>query len=45
MQRVDAVLLGSDPVFDVHRDKVVKLAAALGRPVIISFGTMLPPED
>ena len=37
MQRVDAVLLGSDPVFDVHRDKVVKLAAALGRPVIYQF--------
>jgi len=36
-QRVDAVLLGSDPLFDVHRDKVVGLAAALGRPVIYQF--------
>jgi len=37
MQPVDAVLLGSDPVFDVHRYKVVKLATALGRPVIYQF--------
>ena len=37
MQPVDAVLLGSDPVFDVDRYKVVKLATALGRPVIYQF--------
>ena len=35
--RVDAVLLGSDPVFDVHRDRIVGLAAALARPAIYQF--------
>jgi putative tryptophan/tyrosine transport system substrate-binding protein len=36
-QHVDAVLLGSDPVFDIHRNKIVGLAAALARPVIYQF--------
>jgi putative ABC transport system substrate-binding protein len=35
--KIEAVLLGSDPVFDVHRDKIVGLAAALARPVIYQF--------
>jgi len=36
-QQVDAVLLGSDPVFDIHRNKIVSLAAALARPAIYQF--------
>lgn len=36
-QEAHAVLLGSDPVFDVHRDKIIALAAGLARPVIYQF--------
>lgn len=33
----DAVLVGSDPVFDVHRDKLVGLVAAAAVPAIFQF--------
>jgi putative ABC transport system substrate-binding protein len=33
----DALLVGSDPVFDVHRDKLVALVAAAGIPAIWQF--------
>lgn len=36
-QRTDALLVGSDPVFDVHRDKLVAMAARLGCPAIYQF--------
>ena len=34
---VDALLVGSDPVYDVHRDKLVSMAAQLRRPAIYQF--------
>jgi putative tryptophan/tyrosine transport system substrate-binding protein len=33
----DALLIGSDPVFDVHRDKLVALVAAAAIPAIYQF--------
>jgi putative tryptophan/tyrosine transport system substrate-binding protein len=33
----DALLVGSDPVFDVHRDKLVSLVAAAAIPAIYQF--------
>lgn len=35
--RVDALLVGSDPIYDVHRDKIVALVAAAGLPAIYQF--------
>ncbi|MEA2941120.1 MAG: hypothetical protein QOD09_1649 [Bradyrhizobium sp.] len=35
--RADALLVGSDPVFDVHRDKIVELVDAVGIPAIYQF--------
>ncbi len=35
--RVDALMIGSDPVFDVHRDKLVALVAATKLPAIWQF--------
>ncbi|MBL6654110.1 MAG: ABC transporter substrate-binding protein [Reyranella sp.] len=35
--KVDAFLLGSDPVFDVHRDRIISLVAAAGVPAIYQF--------
>jgi len=35
--KVDALLIGSDPVFDVHRDKLVALVAAAAMPAIYQF--------
>jgi putative tryptophan/tyrosine transport system substrate-binding protein len=34
---IDALLVGSDPVYDVYRDKLVGLAAQLRRPAIYQF--------
>jgi putative tryptophan/tyrosine transport system substrate-binding protein len=34
---VDALLVGSDPIFDVHRDKLVALVAAAAIPAIYQF--------
>jgi putative tryptophan/tyrosine transport system substrate-binding protein len=31
------LLVGSDPVFDVHRDKLVALVAAIAIPAIYQF--------
>lgn len=36
-EKADALMVGSDPVFDVHRDKIVKLAAQIGIPAIYQF--------
>ena len=36
-EKVDALLVGSDQYFDVHRDKVVALAATAGIPAIYQF--------
>jgi putative tryptophan/tyrosine transport system substrate-binding protein len=36
-ERPDALLVGSDPVFDVHRDKLVALVAAAAVPAIYQF--------
>jgi putative ABC transport system substrate-binding protein len=33
----DALMIGSDPVFDVHRDKLIALVAAAGIPAIWQF--------
>ena len=33
----DALMVGSDPVFDVHRDKLIALVAAAGIPAIWQF--------
>jgi putative ABC transport system substrate-binding protein len=35
--RADALLVGSDPIFDVHRDKLVALVAAASIPAIYQF--------
>jgi putative ABC transport system substrate-binding protein len=35
--KADALLLGSDPVFDVHRDRLVALVAAAALPAIYQF--------
>jgi putative ABC transport system substrate-binding protein len=35
--KADALLVGSDPIFDVHRDKLVALVAAAGLPAIYQF--------
>ena len=35
--KVDALMIGSDPVFDVHRDKLVALVAATRLPAIWQF--------
>ena len=35
--RTAALLVGSDPVYDVHRDKIVALAAAAAIPAIYQF--------
>jgi putative ABC transport system substrate-binding protein len=35
--RPDALLVASDPIFDVHRDKLVALVAAAGIPAIYQF--------
>jgi ABC-type uncharacterized transport system substrate-binding protein len=35
--KVDALLVGSDPVFSVHRDKLVALVAAAALPAIYQF--------
>jgi putative tryptophan/tyrosine transport system substrate-binding protein len=36
-QRVEAVLLAGVPLFDIHREKIINLAAALPCPVIYPF--------
>jgi putative ABC transport system substrate-binding protein len=36
-EKADALLVGSDPVFDVHRDKLVALVAAAAIPAIYQF--------
>jgi putative ABC transport system substrate-binding protein len=36
-EKADALLVGSDPVFDVHRDKLVALVAAAAIPAIHQF--------
>jgi putative ABC transport system substrate-binding protein len=36
-EKLEALLVGSDQYFDVHRDKVVALAAAAGIPAIYQF--------
>jgi len=33
----DALLVASDPIFDVHRDKLVELVAAAAIPAIYQF--------
>jgi putative ABC transport system substrate-binding protein len=38
--KVDALLVGSDPIFDVHRDKLVALVAEAAFPRSTSFATM-----
>lgn len=35
--RIEALLVGSDPIYDVHRDKIVALVAAAGVPAIYQF--------
>jgi putative ABC transport system substrate-binding protein len=35
--KADALLVGSDPIFDVHRDKLVALVAATAIPAIYRF--------
>jgi len=35
--KADALLVGSDPVFDVHRDKLVAMVAAAAIPAIFQF--------
>src|SRR6202165_64591 len=35
--KVDALLVGSDPIFDVHRDKIVTLVATAAIPAIYQF--------
>jgi putative ABC transport system substrate-binding protein len=35
--KVDALLVGSDPIFDVHRDKLVALVAEAALPAIYQF--------
>jgi len=35
--KADALLVGSDPIFDVHRDKLVALVAAAALPAIYQF--------
>ena len=35
--KVDALLVGSDPIFDVHRDRLVALVAAAAIPAIYQF--------
>ena len=37
LNKPDALLVGSDPVFDVHREKLVALVAAAGIPAIWQF--------
>jgi putative ABC transport system substrate-binding protein len=34
---VDALFVGSDPIYDVHRDRIVALVAATGIPAIYQF--------
>jgi putative ABC transport system substrate-binding protein len=36
-ERVDALLVGSDPIFDVQRDRLVRLAAKAAIPAIYQF--------
>ena len=36
-EKADALLVGSDPIFDVHRDKLVALVAAAKIPAIYQF--------
>jgi putative ABC transport system substrate-binding protein len=36
-ERIDALMVGSDPIYDVHRDKIVALVAAAGMPAIYQF--------
>ncbi len=36
-EKADALMVGSDPVFDVNRDKIVRLAARSGIPAIYQF--------
>jgi putative ABC transport system substrate-binding protein len=36
-EKADALLVGSDPIFDVHRDKIVALVAAAAIPAIYQF--------
>ena len=36
-EKVDALLVGSDPVFDVYRDKLVGLVAAAAIPAVFQF--------
>src|SRR5258708_1470442 len=35
--KADALLVGSDPIFDVHRDKLVAMVAAAAIPAIFQF--------
>jgi ABC-type uncharacterized transport system substrate-binding protein len=35
--RIDALMVGSDPIYDVHRDKIVALVGAAGVPAIYQF--------
>ena len=36
-EHIDALLVGSDPIYDVHREKLVALANQLRRPAIYQF--------
>ena len=42
-EKPDALLVGSDPLFDVHRDKLVALVAAAAIPAIYSFAILRRP--
>jgi putative ABC transport system substrate-binding protein len=37
LEPIDALLVGSDPIYDVHREKLVALANQLRRPAIYQF--------
>jgi putative tryptophan/tyrosine transport system substrate-binding protein len=37
LEHIDALLVGSDPIYDVHREKLVALANQLRRPAIYQF--------
>jgi hypothetical protein len=39
--KFDALMIGSDPVFDVHRDKLIALVAAAGISAISQFPVLM----